>query len=75
MSLYDDLSKLEKDLLKLGEAEEIVATAPKVEKPILQQALYNLPSSTLQLGKDIIQPIIAPGEFFKSTYSLGKGVI
>ena len=29
----------------------------------------------MQLGKDIIQPIIAPVEFFKSTYSLGKGVI
>ena len=69
MSLLDDLKNKDKEI------EEISVTAPKVEPGTLKQALYNLPSSTLQLGEDIIQPIIAPVEFFKSTYSLGKGVI
>jgi len=68
MSLYDDL-------LKLEEVEEIVATAPKVEKPILQQAIQNLPSSTLQLGKDIVQPLLQPITTAKSIFSLGKGII
>ena len=69
MSLLDDLKNKDKEI------EEISVTAPKVEPGTLKQALYNLPSSTLQLGKDIVQPIIAPVEFLKSTYSLGKGVV
>ena len=49
MSLLDDLKNKDKEI------EEISVTAPKVEPGTLKQALYNLPSSTLQLGKDIIQ--------------------
>ncbi len=69
MSLLDDLKKADKEI------EEVSVTAPQVKPSTLKQAISNIPSSTLQLGKDIIQPIIAPVEFLKSTYSLGKGVV
>lgn len=69
MSLLDELKKADKEI------EEVSVTAPQVKPSTLKQAISNIPSSTLQLGKDIIQPIIAPVEFLKSTYSLGKGVI
>jgi len=68
MSLYDDL-------LKVQEVEEVVATAPKVEQPILKQAIQNLPGSTLQLGKDIVTPLLQPITTAKSVYALGKGII
>lgn len=68
MSLLEELKKIE-------EIEEVVATAPVKEKPILQQAVQNLPSSTYKLGKDIINTIIHPVTTAKSIYELGKGVV
>ena len=68
MSLYDDL-------LKVQEVEEVVATAPKVEQPVLKQAIQNLPGSTLQLGKDIVTPLLQPITTAKSVYALGKGIV
>ena len=68
MSLVEELKKIE-------EIEEVVTTAPLKEKPILQQAVQNLPSSTYKLGKDIINTIIHPVTTAKSIFELGKGVV
>jgi len=68
MSLLDELKKID-------EIEEVVAVAQKKEKPIVQQAIQNLPSSTYKLGKDLIDTIIHPVTTAKSIYELGKGVI
>ena len=38
------------------------------------RALYNLPSSTMQLGKDLITPFLHPIETADSLVSLGKGI-
>ena len=69
MSLIEELKKIDKEI------EDVTVTAKKTEKGTLRQALENLPSSTVQLAKDVVQPIISPIDFLKSTYSLGKGVI
>ena len=69
MSLLQELKNADKEI------EDVTVTAPKIKTGTLTQALKNLPSSTVQLAKDIVQPIIAPVDFIKSTYSLGKGVI
>ena len=59
MSLYDDLKKIE-------EVEEVVVKAQPIEKPILEQAVRNLPGSTLKLGKDLLDLIINPVTTAKS---------
>ena len=69
MSLLQELKNVDKEI------EDVTVTAPKIKTGTLKQALKNLPSSTVQLAKDIVQPIISPIDFLKSTYSLGKGVI
>lgn len=68
MSLYDDLKKIE-------EVEEVVVKAQPIEKPILEQAVRNLPGSTLKLGKDLLDLIINPVTTAKSILELGKGVV
>ena len=68
MSLLEDLKKID-------EIEEVIVTAPKKEKPIIQQAVQNLPRSTYQLGADIVNTIINPVTSAKSILSLGKGII
>ena len=68
MSLLEDLKKID-------EIEEVIVTAPKKEKPIIQQAVQNLPGSTYQLGADIVNTIINPVTSAKSILSLGKGII
>ena len=67
MSLYDDLKKID-------EIEEVVTKADPIEKPILSQAVRNLPGSTLKLGKDLLDLIINPVTTAKSIFELGKGV-
>jgi hypothetical protein len=68
MSLYDDLKKID-------EVEEVVTKADPIEKPILSQAVRNLPGSTLKLGKDLIDVIIHPVTSAKSILEFGRGVI
>jgi len=64
--------------LKFGETQGDTSVDTKninIPQGTLSRAAQNIIPSTLQLGKDIIQPLIAPVEFLKSTYSLGKGII
>jgi hypothetical protein len=68
MSLLDEL-KAEQKL-----AEEVVTTAPKVDQGVLSQAIRNTPSSALQFGKDIVQPILHPIETVTSLKDLGIGI-
>ncbi len=39
------------------------------------ETLKNIPSSAVQLGKDIIEPILSPIETAKSLQSLGQGIV
>ncbi len=64
-----------KELKKIDEIEKAVDKAPKKEKPILLQAVQNLPSSTYKLGADIVNTIINPVTTAKSIFELGKGVV
>jgi len=68
MSLYDDLKKID-------EIEEVVVKGTPEEQPIVQQAIKNLPGSTLKLGKDLVNVIIHPVTTAKSIFELGKGVV
>lgn len=68
MSLLEDLKKID-------EIEEVVVTAAKKEKPIVQQAIQNFPGSAYQLGADLVNTIINPVTTAKSILSLGKGII
>jgi len=52
MSLLDDLKKADQEI------EEVSVTAPQVKPSTLKQAISNIPSSTLQLGKDIINQLL-----------------
>src|SRR5210317_1332564 len=64
--------------IKFGETQGDTSVDAKdinIPQGTLSRAAQNIIPSTLQLGKDIIQPLIAPVEFLKSTYSLGKGII
>ena len=68
MSLLEKLENLE-------QIEKAVAKAEPEQKPILQQAVQNLPSSTYKLGKDLLDVIINPITTAKSIFELGKGVV
>jgi len=41
----------------------------------LGQTITNIPSSAVQLGRDIIEPILSPIETAKSLQSLGQGIV
>ena len=51
MSLLQELKNVDKEI------EDVTVTAPKIKTGTLKQALKNLPGSTVQLAKDIVQPI------------------
>ena len=68
MSLYDDLKKID-------EIEEVVVKGKPEEQPIIQQAIKNLPGSTLKLGTDLVDVIIHPIATAKSILELGAGVV
>jgi hypothetical protein len=63
------------DDLKKARASNIQQTndVPLADVPLT--ALKNVPSSALELGKNIITPIIKPVQTAKDIYSLGKSIV
>jgi len=41
----------------------------------IAETVSNIPSSAVQFGKDIIEPILSPVETAKSLQSLGQGLV
>lgn len=68
--------------LDTGEFVDPQQAAPVIDEPAQQdpgfsiaETISNIPGSALQLGKDIIEPILSPIETAKSLQSLGQGLV
>lgn len=57
--------------------EEVVTTEPRpmTAGEVASQAIFNIPSSALQYGKDIVTPLLDPIGTIKSIKDLGLGLI
>jgi len=61
------------------ELENIIVTAPAQKTmtagQVVKESLFNIPSSALQFGKDIVTPILDPIGTVKSLGQLGAGIV
>ena len=78
--IYDDVPDNISDEQVNTRATREFGKQPAVNKGItagsmLMQAGLNLPSSAIQFGRDVVQPIIAPVETAKSVVNLGSSVL
>ena len=51
------------------------AVEPEEDGFSITETISNIPSSALQLGKDIIEPILSPIETAKNLQTLGQGLV
>ena len=78
--IYDDVPDNISDEQVNTRATREFGKQPAVNKGItagsmLMQAGLNLPSSAIQFGRDVVQPIISPVETAKSVVNLGSSIL
>ena len=76
----EELEKAREDSLKLDQFEQASASnvqqtedVPLADVPLT--ALKNVPGSAVQLGKNIITPLLKPVQTAKDIYSLGESIV